>query len=55
MRWEWQDKRERKEMTELDIEENRVGLRCQIKVLVQKGVGSNPTLNNLFFMFFFFC
>ena len=76
MRWEWQDERERKEMTELDIEENldlmnklslniftywslkhpswdgRVGLRCQIKVLVRKGVGSNPTLNNLFYVFF---
>ncbi|RZB74959.1 hypothetical protein D0Y65_033738, partial [Glycine soja] len=29
--------------------DGRVGLRRQIKVLVRKGVGSNPTLNNVFF------
>jgi hypothetical protein len=30
--------------------DGRVGLRRQIKVLVRKGVGSNPTLVKLFFI-----
>jgi hypothetical protein len=34
--------------------DGRVGLRRQIKVLVRKGVGSNPTLHNTIFLFFLF-
>ena len=32
--------------------DGRVGLRRQIKVLVRKGVGSNPTLNNYHLLFY---
>ena len=40
------------ELNEHQSWDGRVGLRRQIKVLVRKGVGSNPTLNTIFFSYF---